>query len=276
MPDISEVTFDLATFNLFKGDPGTGKSPAACSWPEPYLFDVDGRIQSTAQYWRGKKKIAYDNYINNYPAIMEKIDKLIDRNPYQTVIMDGITTVARAIQRACFQSRQSGATFRDREGNTRQYINMIANPMTGFKGIPKLEIDDYMAENNGIIQMLDGLRSLWNDGKGCNVIVIGHVISSDQKDLKGRITTTRRLITGGTKIAAEIPIYFNEAYHFNVEAYADRKFQIYTRNEGDDWAKTSLPIPDKIDFTNKNLYNDIQWFIKNPEKWQKQDEPVTQ
>ena len=271
MPDISEVSFDLKGFHLFKGDPGTGKSPAACSWPEPYLFDVDGRIQSVAQYWRGKKKIAYDNYINNYPGIMDKIDKLTDRNPYGTLIMDGITTVARSIQRACFDSRLPGAKFRDSSGTEREYKNMITNAKTGFKGVPKLEMDDYMAENNGIIQMLDGLRSLWNDGKGCNVIVIGHVITSEQKDLKGRITTTRRLITGGTKIAAEIPIYFNEAYHFNVESFGNRKYQIFTRNEGDDWAKTTLPIPDKIDFTDRNLYDDIQWFIA---EWKKEHEPA--
>lgn len=248
---------------LFKGDPGTAKSPAAGSFPEPYFFDVDGRYPSIVNYWKGKKKIAFDTYVNDYPGIMEKLESLITYNPYGTIVLDGITTLARSLHSLSFKSRGLTKSDEGRRGgrNKEERVYVNQGVVSGFKGIPKLEIDDYMTENNGIIQVLDALRGdLWKDGKGCHIVVIAHVIEKTNALSK---TTTRTIMTGGKAIAAEIPVYFNEAYHFAVDAMevGNRRYLVYTRNEGDDWAKTSLPIPDKIDFTNRSLYDDIQWFV---------------
>ena len=166
------------------------------------------------------------------------------------MIIDSITTLARSIHTLIFEARSKGAQVKkDKE---RIYLNAAKIPGR-FEGIPVLEIDDYKTESTGIIQILDAGRVLWNDGKGCNVIFIAHVIEVENKDLKGKITRTRSIMTGGRKIAAEIPVYFNEAYHFFTGLSGG--YTIITKNDGEDWAKTSLPLPKEIDFTNQDFYS---------------------
>lgn len=253
-------------FCLFKGDPGTAKSPAAASFPEPYVADVDGRIASIVNYWKPRKKqIHYDTMVNNYPRLCAKMEALIRYNPYQTVIIDSITTIARSLHTLIFEARGQGAQAKDEfdgEKKKRVYLNAAKIPGK-FEGIPVLEIDDYKTESTGIIQILDGCRVLWNDGKGCNVIVIAHVIEVENRDLKNRVTRTRAIMTGGRKIAAEIPVYFNEAYHFYNTPSGG--FEIITKADGEDWAKTALPLPTRIDFTDKNLYEEISSYRTSQE-----------
>jgi hypothetical protein len=255
-----ESRADKKVLALFKGDPGTAKSPAAASYPEPYVLDLDGRIDSIINYWAPKEKdVKFDTIINDYPKLCEKMEALLRYNPYQTIVIDSITTLARSLHALIFQARGAGSQARqgrrDNEEKERIYMNSAKIPGK-FDGIPRLEIDDYMTENNGIIQILDACRVLHNGGKGCNVIVIAHVVEVENKDLKGRVTRTRSIMTGGRKIAAEIPVYFNEAYHFYNTAAGG--FEILTKADGEDWAKTALPLPERIDFTGKNLYDEIQ------------------
>lgn len=279
--DIDEFKLFEKQFACFKGDPGTGKSPAAASWPEPYILDLDGRIASIAQYWRGKKKIKYDTIINNYPMLCQKLEGLLGYNPYGTVVLDSVTTLARSLATLIFEARGSGVQRKNEAGQPRVYLNAAKIPGK-FEGIAQLEIDDYKTETGGIIQVLDALRAIYD--RGCNVIVIAHVVEVTQEQLKGAPKKTRSIMTGGKKIAAEIPVYFDEAYHFYVQGgitAGDRKFIAQTRNGGEDWAKTALPIPDLIDFTDKNLYEIIQESIAgykrmNPEFFEeKKDETVT-
>ena len=56
---------------------------------------------------------------------------------------------------------------------------------------------------------------------------------------------------GAKKTVAEVPAYFDEAYHFDVNTGADGnpQYRVLTRNIGEDWAKTALPLPNEIDFT---------------------------
>jgi hypothetical protein len=257
-----------ALLSLFKGDPGTAKSPAAASYPEPYIIDLDGRIASVASYWKGKgRKIKFDTIINDYPKLCDKMESLIRYNPYGTIVLDSITTLARSLHTLIFQARGAGTQARedrDQDGKKRIYLNAAKIP-GGFEGIPVLEIDDYKTESTGIIQILDACRVLWNGGKGCNVIVIAHVIEVENKDLRGRVTRTRAIMTGGRKIAAEIPVYFNEAYHFYNTPSGG--FEIITKADGDDWAKTAIPgLPERIDFTNKILYDEINNYRKVEEE----------
>jgi hypothetical protein len=249
----------MSLFCMFKGDPGTGKTPAAASFPEPYIADVDGRIASVVNYWAPKgKEVHYDSMTNNYPKLCAKLEALIRYNPYQTVVIDSITTIARSLHTLMFEARGAGAQakdeYDDKDKKKRVYMNAAKIPGK-FEGIPVLEIDDYKTESTGLIQILDGCRVLWNDGKGCNIIVIAHVVEVENRDLKNRVTRTRSIMTGGRKIAAEIPVYFNEAYHFYNTVSGG--FEIITKADGEDWAKTALNLPQRIDFTDKNLYDEI-------------------
>lgn len=133
--------------------------------------------------------------------------------------------------------------------------------MTALHSITPSEIEDYGIEANGINDIIDALRVLFKEGKGCNVILSAHVLEVTHEDLKGGTKIKRYLVNAGAKrIVAEVPAYFNEAWHFDTETKSSEKgleteYYIMTRSVSDDWAKTALPLDAKINFTNKRLYD---------------------
>ena len=67
-------------------------------------------------------------------------------------------------------------------------------------------------------------------------------------------------MTGGDKISAKISSYMTEVYHFNVKTgfnadEGDDKYALITRHTGNDFARTSLPIPREIVFNDDPLYD---------------------
>lgn len=61
----TDVILDERLFCLFKGDPGSGKSIAAGSFPNPYFIDNDGRMKSVINFWRPRgKEFEYDRFDN--------------------------------------------------------------------------------------------------------------------------------------------------------------------------------------------------------------------
>ena len=123
-------------------------------------------------------------------------------------------------------------------------------------GVALTQIEDYSGEANGINQVIDALRVISgadvNSPAKCNIIMTAHVIEVFNKTREGNISFLRTLVNAGAKkTSAEIPAYFDEAYHFDVAVGPTGKpqYRIISRNVGTDWAKTALPIPDEIDFT---------------------------
>jgi hypothetical protein len=129
-------------------------------------------------------------------------------------------------------------------------------------------ISDYNGESSGLNQIMTKLRIIRN--RGTNVVVVAHVITTEVELLGGGSKTSRRIITGGNKVAAEIPSYFDEVYHFYVRVPPGlsenkaRSFVCATQATGTDFAGTSLRgIPPEIDFTNKLFYDELsQYFPK--------------
>ena len=247
-----DVNLDTRFFCLFKGDPGSGKSIAAASYPGhkeksnigPYFMDNDGRMKSVVNYWRPKgREFHYDRF-DSFLALNTRLEKFYTHEPpYQTIVYDGITT-----------------------GSDQILADMISTRETDKKkvkraGIEFLQIEDYGGESRGLQVIIDNLKAIsfrW----GVNVIVTAHVLTIESTDIKTRVTTTSRsLLTAGKKIAAKLPVHFDECYQFDVQTDMDvtapPKYTVVTRNTGWDWAKTALPIPARIDFTNGSLYDII-------------------
>lgn len=252
---------------LFKGDPCTGKTPAAASYPDPYFFDFDGKMTSVKKMFP-TKPVVYDRYFSFEPAYRRlkdwvepclveewvegqkvvRVDPVAfsQRCPYKTLVLDSITSFSGAIISNQVNERPK---------------------KTVRGGISTVEIQDYGDEARGITMFLDALCIV-----PVNVIVIAHVLKATISELQGgrRVTTeTRTLLTAGQKIAAVIPKYFQEIYHFYCDtpmgAVGDDvrpAFKICTFNTGTDFATSALPLPGTIDFTNKSLYSEIQRYVE--------------
>ena len=78
---------------------------------------------------------------------------------------------------------------------------------------------------------------------------------------------SRTLMTGGKRIASEIPSVFDEIYHFSVRpgltSGMPAQYIVSTVGNGNDFARTALPLDAEIDFTNANFYEIWRSQIKN-------------
>jgi hypothetical protein len=246
-----DVALDTRFFSLFKGDPGSGKSIAAASYPGmfgnekigPYFFDNDGRMKSVVNYWRPRgREFHYDRF-DSFLALNKKLESFYIDCPYQTIVYDGITTGGDQILSDMISTRDQSAKKKMRGG------------------IELLQIEDYGGESRGLQVIIDNLKAI-SFRHGVNVIVTAHVLTTESTDLKTKVTTqSRTLLTAGKKIAAKLPVHFDECYHFDVQSDMDvlagPKYTIVTRNTGFDFAKTALPIPTRIKFTGGSLYDII-------------------
>jgi AAA domain len=232
---------------LFKGDPGTGKTIAAASYSEGkddiYFFDLDQRIRPLVLHFSHpemsgyKKHIKYDTYSgdNAWGDLCNKLDGLISYNPYAMVCMDSLTALSRMLISLMLIARGEAGKQKLKRG-----------------GVALTQIEDYSGEANGINQVLDALRVISGNGSKCHIILTAHVIQVSEKNRAGAVSVSRFLVNAGAKkTVAEVPAYFDEAYHFDVMTGPDGnpQYRIITRNIGEDWAKTALPLPNEIDFT---------------------------
>lgn len=257
---VADIPIDTRFFCLFKGDPGSGKSIAASSYPDAYFFDMDYRMKSIKTFWtmqnteRARQILAgleYDRY-TDFLSVNRRLEQFMGYCPFKTLVFDGITSGADVILNTMIATRDAGA-----KRNVRG-------------GVELYQIEDYGGESRGLQTIIDNLKALsfrWE----LNVIVTAHILETAQTDLKSRITTvSRTLLTAGKKVAAKLPKDFDEAYHFDVQPSLDvsqpPRYTIITHNVGQDWAKTALPLPMRLDFTDAPLYDIIMAELaKHPE-----------
>lgn len=237
----NQVTYDTI-FALFKGEPGLRKSSAAVSFPKPYFFDVDGKmdaLHAPIKAWGiNPVDIEYDTY-TDWTGILNQLEKFRTNCKYKTLIIDSITSVADAINRQTLKIKGS-----DNAGKR-------------IAGIPVNSIEDFNAEDSALKEMVALLKDIKSYHK-LHVILIAHVIQKEVKSSDGKTHMSRTIVTAGKGIAQKIPAYCSEIYHFNVfnsfNADQGGQYGLYTVHTGDDMARTSLPLPEKIIFNNDPLY----------------------
>ena len=126
-------------------------------------------------------------------------------------------------------------------------------------------ISDYNGESSGLNSIVTKMRVIFNKHK-VNVVLVAHVIVTETNTLDGTTRTHRRILTGGNKIASEIPSYFNEVWHFEAETGITgdepAKFICHLKPTAKDFAGTSMQgMPDVIDFTNKLFYDELSKYM---------------
>jgi hypothetical protein len=242
MPSMDTVKFE-SLYCLFKGEPGTRKSSAALSFPGPiYFFDFDGKMDALRMPMRAwgldPKNIEFDTY-KDWDTAKKKLEGFQVNCKYKTLVIDSITSCADAINRQTLKFKAGKG-----EGKTVGTINVNS-------------IEDFNAEDSALKELIALTKDIHSFHK-VNIILIGHII---QKEVKGPNNTThmsRMLVTAGKGIAQKIPAYCSEIYHFNVETGmvvgTGGQYGLKTTHTGDDFARTSLPLPPDILFGNEQLY----------------------
>lgn len=249
---LQELMPEQRMFMLFKGDPKTGKDIAAhslASYGPTYTFDMDNRMESVKHYYTKIvprpdiiANIEYDRF-HDFSSMYNRLLTLEKNCPYRNIIYSSLTSLARKSMNTMLNTRQPSAAVKSgQKSDTKNRGGIIMH-----------EIEDFGGEANAIMMSLDALLAI-SIIHNVNVIMTAHIISPEA----GAFRPMRVLLTGGKKVAAEIPVSFNEAYHFFVateggmEIGVDdvtRHYIAFTRTVGVDWAATALDIPSKIEFT---------------------------
>lgn len=246
MPSIEEGAKKEEVMFLLKGEPSSGKSIAAASFPNCYIFDMESRIRSVASYYlpKGKRDIKYDTYnYNDYPKFDKKWDEFIQASqtskfPYDTVIVDTLTSTTDLLLHHVMKTKGM-------EGKGKKIAGVTVN-----------SIEDYNVENSALVELVLFMRQIKCKYK----ILVAHVVKTEKTNLADDTTVvTRQLLTAGKKVAAKLPGYFDEIYHFEQRPKgASTQFVARTVNSGEDFARTTLNLPREIDFTNQNFYELIK------------------
>lgn len=279
--DTIELWQDPLSF-IFKGVGGTGKSVAMASYGfygETLHIDLDNKLRSIATRYRDPKytkgrefKYEYENFRGNYPGLVNFLEKLLSVKKgefkYKFVFADSLTSMARDIIQLMLDGRpgtnrpgtggQAGTPYKVLGKVDKPNATMLFTEK--FQGIPIPEIEDYLGESNGIIQVLDMLQAIRIKHE-CHIGLIAHVVRVEIKNMAGQIIGyDTQLLTAGRKIAAEIPTTWEEQYLFAKKGDMDTrkppKFLCRTVDMDDMPASTCLPLPNEFDVTDKVFFDE--------------------
>lgn len=246
----SEFVPTRRLYAAFKGDPGAGKSVAAASWAEQgkvRILDFDGKFGAIHNFYTNI--VPRPEIINNLeffqPATfnegMDLLQLFIEDHSFNregnTIILDTLTTMVDRLL-------TDVGIIKGKE-KAKEKLKFVG-------GIQVSDIEDFNAETSALTRLVVGTKSECR----CNFIMLAHVVQVHNNALDGSVKTSRQLLTAGKKIAAKLPAYFDEIYHFDsVSDFggSGQKFYCHTSHSGEDFARTSLPLPAKFDFTKDRL-----------------------
>jgi len=249
---ISEYDNTKPKITLFKGGPGTGKTVAAGSYPKVYFLSTDRKVGALKVFYP-ESDVEYDIF-TTFWDVYKRLEELEANCSYQTVVIDTLTSLAQmAIDHSMLFRPEERKDFKGKELGRSKGQLMLP------------EIEDYGAEARGLYKCIDKMKII-NIRWSVSTILIAHVLTIEGKDKRGNIVFSNTLWTAGKKIAAAIPGDFDEIYHFEVRpGLTDDQptsYVAHTHHEGDNFARTTLDIPNVIDFTNKNFFEELQSHIK--------------
>jgi hypothetical protein len=244
MPNLESVSLD-ALFTMLKGEPGTRKSTCALSYPTPqYWVSTDQKMEALklpAKRWGvNMKDIHFDDY-NDWDKPKAKLEQLQINCPYKTIIVDSITSMGDSMTYQVKRNKKAA-------GESSKTVGGI--PVSGF--------EEFNAEAGAFQELIRMLKDI-NKFHKVHVILIAHVIGQRKDNDANKLTHHSRIIvTGAEKISGKLASYMTEVYHFNIEsdmvADAEGHYGLYTAHTGNDYARTSLPLPKKLIFDNDPLY----------------------
>ncbi len=241
MPTLDKLKA-TAPFVLIKGEPGTRKSTQALGFPGPQRwFSWDRKmsgIQVPAQLWGiDPSTITYEDY-DNWNKAKDDLEKLIFNCPFSTLVFDSLTSMVDMTLRQTRKSKGAG------KGKV-------------IGGIQVDDIEDFNAESSAVNELIALAKDI-NVMHNVNIVIIAHVMEVVNRGLDNKTTITRSIVTAGKRVAAKIPAYCTEVWHFNKKPSMvigeSSGFVCVTETNGDDFARTSVGLPAAFDFTDKPIY----------------------
>lgn len=241
---------DNAIFVLAKGDPGAGKSIAISTWLKRgpmFFFDFDGKIKAIINFWKRNnpdllKNLEYERF-ESYNEAAECFERYIkDGHPFTGgIAWDTLTTSVDSLL----------VQVNDIKGGGHKKVG----------GIAVNEIEDYNAESSGLTRLIQHAKFKLHVPFKTNFFMLAHVVKVQSTELKtGAIIESRQLVTAGKKVAAKLPGYFDEIWHFYNDkdmGTGNMKYLLSTQNSGADFARTSCNLPSVIDCTYPKYLYDI-------------------
>jgi hypothetical protein len=246
---LSEFQPGKRLFCLAKGDPGAGKSVQVASFAEEgpqYWIDFDGKIDAVLNFYT--KHVPRPDIINNiefdrfsdFNSAMVKLAEIIDIYPNKYtggIVLDSLTTGVDNLM----------AQVQIMKGQEKK-----ADKIKTVGGIQVSDIEDYNAESSALTRLIQVAKFKLP----VHFFMIAHVVETQTNVLGGGVIINRQLFTAGKKVAAKIPAYFNEIWHFGTEGsenFGGKKYVVHTNQAGNDFARTSLPLPQKFDVTGADI-----------------------
>jgi hypothetical protein len=245
---------------LFVAATGRGKTIAAASWPgKTLVLDFDDRHRPIID-WYAERVAAGDfsvesiNPDNFWTVFAPLVKDLAIHNPYQNIILDGITSLSTTTVVMQMKAKGSWNGFDPKKKQEGSKIT------SGGVMVPSW--DEFNGEAMIISTLLESLKSF-----KCNLFVTAHPV------VRTRIEATKAIkyssiTTFGPKVESIIPTYFDEVWYFDYKVESDNlgkeviKRTCYTRPTEDYMeAKTALKVPASIDYTNANLYDLVKDYL---------------
>ena len=243
MPKTNQIKLGQRLKILALSVSGGGKTRLLASFPGPmYIFDFDNRLTTIAKDFPERDDIEYDTYgIDNFKKYVSKLERLQDHCPYSTVVLDSITalTVTSVLY-----------SLGETHGKT-------------IAGLAVPDFGEYNVETTTVTRTLEILKML-----PCHLIVTAHPLSRIETTGSGKtmkVQKIRSLVSYGAKVGSLIPNYFDEVYALQdmMDQSGNKSRYLFTQSTEDDiLAKTSLPLPEKIDITNRRVYDILKTILK--------------
>lgn len=257
MPKASDMSDDDNVSILVKGPNGMGKTLLAAS------AAVFGPIHIS--YFDKSKPVELKKYFNNIikrPDLLDNITYDVygayNVNEYLNQIFkwkaQGCRYVAVITDSLTFLTASAvgwSMGFRDPKGPDKDSMNSNSVQL-----IP--DWDEYKIETSLVVQALDILTTI-----PTMVIWTAHPLPQVRIEGSGRnqvVTKSTSLVTYGNKVAGMVPGRFTEIYHLGKELDYNtnpttHKYICYTDSVGDDFARSSLLLPQQIDWSNKLFFD---------------------
>jgi len=266
MPNLNSVQYEKKIKALFVGPTGRGKTIAAASWPgKTCVMDFDGRHKPISDWYpeRVKNEDFFVEIItpqNFWTVYKPMVDNLVKYNPYDNIILDGITTLSTT---AVVMQMLAKGSFANWFGKKESGSDEGKGSKVTAGGIMVPGWDEFNGEAMIVSTLLETLKSLKS-----NLFVSAHPVARTAIGANKKATKYSSITTYGPKIESIIPTYFDEVWYFDYRVESDNqgreliKRTCYTGPSEDYFdAKTSMKLPKEIDYTDKNLYDCVKDYL---------------
>ena len=238
---------------LITGESGAGKSIQAASFPRPYIFDTDNKLNALANFYKGLKTDIEGDTYTDFEKMTIKLESFVKVCPYQTIVIDSSTYLVQMILR--YVEKMKG-------GSGKEGKDFGMTMKLGIIRIPAL--DDFRYLVNGVIQLIERILQI----QKVFVVMNSHLMQGVVDKSEG----VSRSILAPAATASHIPTKFDEQYYLFAQAPMSNREEvsrlINTAHDGENFARTSMKLPHRMNVTKELLYTQLSSHVTYYQQFQ--------